>query len=114
MLLHPWPLNFRELHQAVASGIALASDGVLDLGHFPRLQLPPQSATKGGYEVPSGLAKSPSDHNAGLRAQLVACLREHRGNVSAVARTMGKAPIQVYRWMARFELDPRDFRREEA
>ena len=40
-----------------------------------------------------------------LRGQLEALLREHRGNVAAVARAMGKGRMQIHRWLARFELD---------
>ena len=44
------------------------------------------------------------------RAELIALLEQHGGNVSAVARTMGKARMQIQRWMARYELDPRRFK----
>ncbi len=36
-------------------------------------------------------------------------LREHRGNATAVAREMGKARVQVQRWMRRFAIDPEFF-----
>jgi transposase-like protein len=40
---------------------------------------------------------------------LVTLLEEHGGNVSAVARAMGKARMQVQRWMKRFGLEPSAF-----
>ena len=40
----------------------------------------------------------------------VALLYEHRGNVTAVARAMGKAPAQIHRWMKRFLIDPDVYR----
>ncbi|MBL8910930.1 MAG: helix-turn-helix domain-containing protein, partial [Archangium sp.] len=43
------------------------------------------------------------------KEELVALLKQHGGNVSAVARAMGKARMQIQRWMARYELDPRSF-----
>jgi transposase-like protein len=43
---------------------------------------------------------------------LVAGLQAHRGNVAAVARAMGKAPMQVYRWLRRFDIDVSAFRAE--
>ena len=44
-------------------------------------------------------------------ARLEALLTTHGGNVSAVARAMGKARMQIQRWMARFGFDPKDFKR---
>ena len=44
------------------------------------------------------------------REQLVDCLREHKGNISAVARAMNKDRKQIQRWVKRFGLDPTDYR----
>jgi hypothetical protein len=41
------------------------------------------------------------DEDDRLRIVIIANLREHRGNVTAVARAMGKAPMQIHRWMRR-------------
>lgn len=41
--------------------------------------------------------------------KLLQSLREHRGNATAVAREMGKARVQVQRWMRRFAIDPEFF-----
>jgi transcriptional regulator of acetoin/glycerol metabolism len=37
-------------------------------------------------------------------------LREHHGNVTAVAKSLGKARMQVHRWMRRYNIEPRTFR----
>jgi len=37
-------------------------------------------------------------------------LREHRGNVTAVAKVLGKARVQVQRWMRRYNIRPSIFR----
>ena len=42
--------------------------------------------------------------------ELVALLKEHRGNISSIARAMGKARMQVQRWLKRFGLDPQSYR----
>jgi hypothetical protein len=34
----------------------------------------------------------------------------HHGNVTAVARAMGKAPAQIHRWLHRFEIDADTYR----
>jgi transposase-like protein len=41
----------------------------------------------------------------------VALLGEHGGNLSATARSMGKARVQIRRWLRRYQIDPLQFRR---
>ena len=48
-----------------------------------------------------------SEQQFGLEIKL---LREHRGNVSAIARSTGKARMQIQRWLKRYRLDPARFR----
>ncbi|MBI4509080.1 MAG: hypothetical protein HY698_05565 [Deltaproteobacteria bacterium] len=45
------------------------------------------------------------------RERLVALLRQHQGNIAAVARDMGKAPVQIRRKLTRYGLDIGQFRR---
>jgi len=45
-----------------------------------------------------------------LRGRLMELLTRHKGNVSAVARDLGKARVQIRRWCKRFKLDPADYR----
>jgi transcriptional regulator of acetoin/glycerol metabolism len=102
LLRYPWPLNIRELHQAIASAVALAVEDVIDLKHLPaELSAPPPPE--------EGEPAQPSPDDA-LRGRLIALLQENRGNVTAVARVMGKAPAQIHRWMRRFVIDPDAFR----
>ena len=67
--------------------------------------------------VRDGAAKSPafarvaSAADARRRDEMLVLLREHAGNVTAVARAMGKARSQVQRWLRRFGIDPLSFRR---
>ena len=44
------------------------------------------------------------------RADLIAALRSCSGNVSEVARLLGSDRKQVYRWLKRHGLDPKDYR----
>jgi len=48
--------------------------------------------------------------DAQRKVQLEALLRQHGGNISSVARAMGKARMQIQRWLARYNIDPRDFK----
>jgi transcriptional regulator with GAF, ATPase, and Fis domain len=47
---------------------------------------------------------------ARLRAQLESLLTEHGGNIAEVARALGKARMQVHRWLKRFAIDPERYR----
>jgi transcriptional regulator of acetoin/glycerol metabolism len=102
LLRYSWPLNIRELRQAMASAVALAIDDVIDVQHLPaELTAPPSSRTR---------ESSPPFVDDVLRDRLIALLHENRGNVTAVARAMGKAPAQINRWMRRLVIDPDAFR----
>jgi transcriptional regulator with GAF, ATPase, and Fis domain len=54
---------------------------------------------------------TPRSGQTNRREQIAGLLREHAGNVSAVARILGKTRAQIHRWIKRYQLDPRSFRR---
>jgi transcriptional regulator with PAS, ATPase and Fis domain len=87
----PWPHNAREVDKVIEAALALAGDEPIDVAHLPRAP-----------------AEEPDD--AALRARLEALLAEHRGNISQVARELGKARMQVQRWLKRLALDPARYR----
>jgi sigma-54 dependent transcriptional regulator, acetoin dehydrogenase operon transcriptional activator AcoR len=96
---YAWPGNVRELEQALAAALALTDDGVISVEHLPeplRVEAPPPA--------PLG------DQDAALRQELVAALTRHRGNVSAVARQLGKARVQIHRWCRRLGIRITTFR----
>jgi DNA-binding NtrC family response regulator len=103
LLAYDWPLNIRELHQAMASAIALATADVIESAHLPLevRALPPS---------PAALSAPPPSQDNVLRDRIVALLHQHRGNVTAVARALGKAPAQIHRWMHRLKIDPDTYR----
>jgi transcriptional regulator with PAS, ATPase and Fis domain len=100
LLARRWPLNVRELERVLQAAVELARTskeiGVEHLGVEPRL----------GHTA----ALSPDD----LEAELRRLLRLRGGNVSAVAREMGKARMQIHRWMAQFGIKTADFRGDGA
>ena len=109
LLRYAWPLNIRELHHCLARAIALTpSEGILELSHLPKQVALAASAETTAEEVEPG---ENVDQDARLRAQLDTLLTAHEGNVAEVARAMGKARMQVHRWMKRYELDPKAYRR---
>ena len=101
LFAYDWPLNVRELEKALETAIVLAGSGVIELAHLPAEVREPATVRR---------AAPAEEVDETRKAELTALLREHAGNVSAVARAMGKARMQIQRWMERYALDPRDFR----
>jgi transcriptional regulator with PAS, ATPase and Fis domain len=103
----PWPLNIRGLQRALETGCALATEGRVRREHLPE--------AVAGYVVPQKKpavdAASIGAQDEKLRLELFAQLSRHHGNIAAVARAMGKAPMQIHRWCKRFGLEPGPFRR---
>ncbi|MBA3542299.1 MAG: sigma 54-interacting transcriptional regulator [Deltaproteobacteria bacterium] len=103
LLRYPWPLNVRELEQALATAQVLASNELVRGDHLPdsvRTGRPPGA--------PRPVILNETDQK--VRDQVVTALREHGGNVSAVARALDKDRKQIQRWIKRFNLDPGSYR----
>jgi transcriptional regulator of acetoin/glycerol metabolism len=103
LLAADWPGNVRQLEKCLAAAHALAGGGAITLDHLPADLRGPSAVSA------ASVARAP-DPDAAQRDALVSLLREHRGNVSAVARALGKARMQVQRWLKRYSLDPEAFR----
>jgi DNA-binding NtrC family response regulator len=99
LLAYPYPLNIRELEQALRAAIALADGGELRLEHLPE-------AIR-AYRPAGGELRL---EDQALRDRVIELLRAHRGNVSAVGRVLGKAPIQIRRWCRRYGIEISAFR----
>jgi len=99
LLAHGFPGNARELDKALHAAVALAQGGEIGAEHLPNWV----------REEASEAPESERGDNDPLRDDLVRHFREQKGNVSAVARVMGKARVQVQRWMKRFKIDPQDY-----
>lgn len=103
-----WPHNVRELERALALAVALAGTGRVELAHLPE---PVRTAPEPVADPTSTPEPRPlSEAEVARRTQLIELLRAHQGNVSAVAREMGVARMQVQRWCRRFHVDPASFR----
>jgi len=106
LLAHDWPLNVRELEQRLTTALALAGDAAIDVAHLPALAT--QAAAGRDDAADSDVAAAEGD--AAQRERLVELLSRHRGNVSEVARALGRSRLQVYRWLRRHQLQPRSYR----
>ncbi|HLL56038.1 MAG TPA: helix-turn-helix domain-containing protein, partial [Myxococcaceae bacterium] len=104
---HAWPLNVRELEKALAVAAVLAKGGRVELAHLPESL---RSAAARPAPPPTAEPEPLPVAEEARRAQLIALLREHRGNISAVARQLGLARMQIQRWLKRYQLDPESFR----
>jgi transcriptional regulator with PAS, ATPase and Fis domain len=103
LLYYPWPGNVRELEKCLESALVLVGEGTrIELEHLP---LAVQAAI-----TETGAGRRTAEANA-EREKLVAMMREHKGNVAAVARTMGKARMQIQRWLKRYDIDAESFRK---
>ncbi len=109
---YDWPRNVRELKQLLAAAVVLADAHTVEPTHVPAALLEPREREDLGARA----AEPPSERDlkdAQLREEVIAQFRECRGNVSEVARRMGKARVQIQRWMARFAIDPASFRERD-
>jgi DNA-binding NtrC family response regulator len=121
LVRHDWPLNIRELEQCLLRAVALAESGTIRSEDLPPAIVPDDSDTRSRIErhapvrpsrkTTERVALPLSERDLVLKRDLLRSLEEHDGNVTAVARAMGKARMQVQRWMKRFGLQGSAFRR---
>ncbi len=107
LLLYPWPLNVRELEKWLATSVVLSGGHRIELEHLPvrvdaRQEAPRPTANAGTDTV---VRAHEQEGELRKREELLTLLRDHRGNVSAVARALGKARPQVQRWIKRYRID---------
>ncbi|MBL9018966.1 MAG: sigma 54-interacting transcriptional regulator [Myxococcales bacterium] len=100
---HAWPANIRELERCLAAALTLAdSSGTIEAAHLPASVRSVARSAAADLDLDA--------EQRALRDDLVALLQANGGNISAVARQLGKARMQVQRWIARFGLDPARYR----
>jgi sigma-54 dependent transcriptional regulator, acetoin dehydrogenase operon transcriptional activator AcoR len=113
LLQHDFPYNVRELEACIKRSVALSEgsvlgpevlpeaikDAMIDYGKSSSL-LPPVRVSEAPMLAP------PSESE--LRKLLV----DHQGNVAAVGRELGKARMQIHRWMKRYGIAVDEFRED--
>src|SRR5262249_13774226 len=101
ILQYRWPLNVRELGQALAGALAFSPSGPIESSHLPETVLGTSEP-----EPTRELTPEESRH----REELTLLIREHGGNLSAVARVLQKGRTQILRWVARYGIDVESMR----
>jgi transcriptional regulator with PAS, ATPase and Fis domain len=104
MLRYEWPMNVRELDQCLRATSVLADDGLVTVDELPA------AIADARDDARDDDAEVPDAQEDALRREILVRMAEARGNVSEVARAMGKARQQVQRWVRRFGIVPEAFR----
>ncbi|MEZ4298883.1 MAG: sigma 54-interacting transcriptional regulator [Polyangiaceae bacterium] len=100
LLRFGWPGNVRQLERVITTACMLARGSAVGVEHLP------EEVRDGELDA----LGARNEEDLAVRAELLRLLVEHRGNVSAVARSMGRARMQVQRWMKRFGFAPDSFK----
>jgi DNA-binding NtrC family response regulator len=108
MLAYSWPRNIRQLRTCLEAAIVVAPGNEIKREHVePHLiELGSESS---GTMLSQDIAQL-SDDQVKQRDEIEALLRAHKGNISAVAREMGRVRSQVQRWIRRYGLEPERYR----
>jgi sigma-54 dependent transcriptional regulator, acetoin dehydrogenase operon transcriptional activator AcoR len=108
LLHYDWPYNVREL-ESCAKRCAVLSDGrALD-----ESMLTDEIAREMQGYGQTFIGSEPGKDEPAIptREELTLLLERHQGNIAAVGRDLGKARMQIHRWMKRYDIDIDDHRR---
>ena len=108
LLAHRWPLNVRELEQLLHRTWLLAEDGLMS-GEPRLVGAAAPTETPVSSTPPPERVLSPAEQEDQRR--LIEALEAARGNVTEAARALGKGRVQMHRYMRRYGIDARRFRR---
>jgi transcriptional regulator with GAF, ATPase, and Fis domain len=108
---YDWPLNVRELEKCLRTAVVMARahDLTVEADDLPR-EVQAALLETDTLDTPTLDEGELTQADRERRSQLVSLLAETGGNVSAVARRMGKARMQVQRWIRRYRVDLEAFR----
>jgi DNA-binding NtrC family response regulator len=110
LLLHPWPYNVRELMK-VAKELRIRGEGADELTlSLVSARLSRPEATSAAPQPPGDVAPAAARPEEVTRESFVEVLTRYSGNISHVARALGRSRRQVYRYLETYELELDDFR----
>ena len=106
------PLDLAMVDAFVAAATSAADAKVLDVQLLPesiREEMEDYGRAPARHSEPPSGSSSPH-RGAPTEAELRALLAEHQGNVAAVGRILGKARMQIHRWVERYSIDLDEYR----
>ena len=114
MVCYSWPYNVRELERqakvislVLGPGLPVAlQDLAPEIIEIPKPEQSRPAASRSLSEPTRKLPPSPTPTTDELRE----LLQRYDGNLSRVARHLGKKRVQIYRWLSRFGIDANEFR----
>ncbi len=110
VLHHEWPLNVRELESCIKRAAALCEGPALTPELLPE-QVREAMSDYGRASTESTAWSDPGDASSTPSEQtLRSLLSRHGGNIAAVGRELGKARMQVHRWLRRYDIDVTEYR----
>jgi transcriptional regulator with PAS, ATPase and Fis domain len=107
-LHYDWPYNVRELEACAKRCIALVLGKTIDAEDLPDAIR--EEMTEYGTRALGSPDEDPENRGAPTEEELRALLLRHQGNVAAVGRELGKARMQIHRWLKRFDISLDDYR----
>ena len=113
LLHYDFPYNVRELEACIKRALALADGGLLEPEVLP--EAVQDAMDDYGRDAGARLSQPPEDESQGAPDEpaLRELLTKHQGNVAAVGRELGKARMQIHRWMKRYGVDIAEYRNED-
>ena len=110
LVQHDWPYNVRELEGCIKRSVALSDGPVLLPEHLPEAVTEAmEDYGKPATRTAPGTHPPPA-HGMPSGEELRELLKRHDGNVAAVGRELGKARMQIHRWMKRYGIEVEDYR----
>jgi DNA-binding NtrC family response regulator len=112
LLNYDFPYNVRELEACIKRALALTDGASLEPEVLPDVV----QEAMADYGREGGPRSQPTEEDEAQGAPDETALRElltrHAGNVAAVGRDLGKARMQIHRWMKRYNIDIAEYRDE--
>jgi DNA-binding NtrC family response regulator len=102
LLHHDWPYNVRELESAIKRAAALTPGPILTDASLP------ESVQEAILDYARG--PKPKGDDAPGEEELRQILTDAGGNIAEVGRRLGKARMQVHRWLKKYGIDMTDYR----
>ena len=105
LLADGWPMNVRALEKCLAAAL-LVADELIEPTHLALSNIlgAPASAAAADSGPATPNSRPLSEEDVQRRDELKRLLDVHGGNISAVARELGKERGQIRRWLRRFNL----------